>query len=209
MLLTTQQLSKAHLEGRGIPGTLPDTIPYVAEHNMQQYLAITAIGPDRAGLVRDLSKAVTEAGGNIEESRMSALGADFAMLMLVSGNWHTIARTRDSLDTLATDSELTVTIRDTDQAGGEQAAIPYVFDIVALDQEGIVLGLSGFFATRNMQIAEMNTRRYNAPHTGSAMFSVQMTVNVPSQQSIAALRDEFHEYCDERNLDAVVEPAQR
>jgi glycine cleavage system transcriptional repressor len=209
MLLTARQLSKACLDGRQIPGTLPDSIPFVAEQNMQQYLAITAIGPDRAGLVRDLSKAVADAGGNIEESRMSALGADFAMLILVSGNWHTIAQTRDSLETLGNAGELTVTIRKTDRTPAEQQAIPYVFDIIALDQEGIVLGLSGFFSTRGMQIAEMNTRRYNAPHTGSAMFSVQMTVSVPSKQSIATLRDEFHEYCDERNLDAVIEPAQR
>ncbi len=176
---------------------------------MQKFLAITAIGPDRSGLVRDLSRSVTDAGGNIEESRMTTLGSDFAMLMLVSGNWHTINQVRDALDELGTSGDLALTIRDTESQADAQAAVPYLFDVVSLDHEGIVLGLSSFFASRDMQIAEMVTRRYNAPHTGAAMFSVQMTVNVPGDQSIAALRDEFHGFCDESNLDAVVEPVQR
>jgi len=82
-------------------------------------------------------------------------------------------------------------------------------DAVTLDHEGIVLGLSGFFAARGLEIAELNTRRYNAPHTGAAMFSVQMTVNVPAEVHTGGLREEFMEYCDSENLDAVFEPAQR
>jgi glycine cleavage system transcriptional repressor len=41
------------------------------------------------------------------------------------------------------------------------------------------------------------------------MFSVQLTVNVPRSIHVATLREEFLEYCDEQNLDAVIEPAQR
>ena len=41
------------------------------------------------------------------------------------------------------------------------------------------------------------------------MFSVQMTVNLPSEISVAHLRDEFLDYCDLENLDAVIEPADR
>jgi glycine cleavage system transcriptional repressor len=37
------------------------------------------------------------------------------------------------------------------------------------------------------------------------MYSVQMTVNVPSSQYVAQLRDEFYDLCDEMNLDGVIE----
>ena len=70
-------------------------------------------------------------------------------------------------------------------------------------------GMSGFFAERNLVIADVTTRRYNAPHTGAPMFSIQMTVNVPRTQHLATLREDFHEYCEAENLDAVIEPAQR
>jgi glycine cleavage system transcriptional repressor len=175
---------------------------------MDKLLAITAIGPDRAGLIRDLSQAVSGSGGSIRESRMIALGSEFAVLMLIAGNWHTVNKIRDRLTQLQRDSGLTVTVRDTEPRTTEPSA-PYNIDVVALDQEGIVLRLSSFFANRSLEIAELNTRRYNAPHTGAAMFSVQMTVNLPANVHVATLREEFLDFCDEHNLDAIMEPAQR
>lgn len=176
--------------------------------SMDKLLAITAIGPDRAGLVRDLSQAVSGSGGSIRESRMIALGSEFAILMLVAGNWHSVNKIRDRLSQLERDARLTITVRDTEPRVSEPCA-PYSIDVVALDQEGIVLRLSSFFANRSLEIAELNTRRYNAPHTGAAMFSVQMTVNLPASVHVATLREEFLDFCDEYNLDAIMEPAQR
>lgn len=175
---------------------------------MEKLLAVTAIGPDRSGLVRDLSEVVTGAGCNIQESRMMSLGSEFAVLMLVAGNWHAIGKVRDRLERLQRDANLTITLRDAEARAGGRAA-PYLVDVVTLDHEGIVLGLSGFFAGRGLEIAELSTRRYNAPHTGAPMFAVQMTVNVPAEVHTASLREDFMEYCDAENLDAVFEPAQR
>lgn len=175
---------------------------------MEKLLAVTAIGPDRAGVVRDLSQAVTAAGGNIRESRMIALGSEFAIMMLVAGNWHTMTRLKAQFDTLSGQSDLTLAVRETQPRPTESSA-PYLVDVVTLDQEGIVFGLSNFFATRGLEIAEVSTRRYNAAHTGALMFSVQMTVNVPRSVHVASLREELMEYCDEQNLDGVFEPAQR
>ncbi len=176
--------------------------------SVNKQLAITAIGPDRAGLVRDLSRIVTNAAGNILESRMIALGSEFAVLMLISGNWHAVAKIREKLDALQQSDGMTITIRDSAPRVGVAAA-PYVIDVVSLDHEGIVLGMSNFFAGRDLEIAELNTRRYNAPHTGAAMFSVQMTVNIPADIQVSTLRDEFLEFCDRENLDAIMEPAAR
>jgi glycine cleavage system transcriptional repressor len=175
---------------------------------MEKLLAVTAIGPDRTGLVRDISKLVTSAGGNILESRMIALGSEFAALLLLEGNWHEIAKIREHLEKLQQTADLTITIRDSTPRGNQNSA-PYHIDVVTLDHEGIVHGLSEFFASRDLEIAELNTRRYNAPHTGAHMFSVQMTVNVPAKIQVANLRDEFIEYCDEKNLDCIIEPAER
>jgi glycine cleavage system transcriptional repressor len=175
---------------------------------MEKRIAVTAIGPDRAGLIRDLSGIIKEAAGNIHESRMMALGSEFAVLMLVGGNWAAVAKIREKLESLERRGNLTVTVRDSTPRTQENCA-PYLIDAISLDHEGIVLGLSEFFAGRDLEIAEMNTRRYNAPHTGAPMFSVQMTVNLPSEISVAHLRDEFLDYCDLENLDAVIEPADR
>ena len=84
--------------------------------------------------------------------------------------------------------------------------LPYSIDIVSLDQTGIVAGLSGFFAGRGIDISEVSTRAYPAAHTGAPMFAVQMVISVPVKLQLAQLREEFMDYCDTLNLDAILEP---
>ena len=52
---------------------------------MSEQLVITALGDDRPGIVDELSKALFKHNLNIEDSRMSVLGGEFAVLLLVSG----------------------------------------------------------------------------------------------------------------------------
>ena len=66
--------------------------------------------------------------------------------------------------------------------------------------------LADFFASRDIEIADVATRRYSAAHTGAPMFAVQMAVNVPSSVHISALREDFLEMSDRLNLDAILEP---
>jgi len=173
---------------------------------MRQLIVLSAIGTDRAGVVDDLSKVILDCGGNIEESRMTALGSEFAMLLLVSGNWHTLNKLETSLDKLAKKRDLTINIKKTSERARAGEAIPYAVDVVSLDQPGIVFQLAHFFASRGIEIADMATRSYAAAHTGSPMFSVQMNVNVPGNVHLSQLRDEFLEMCDQLNLDGLIEP---
>jgi glycine cleavage system transcriptional repressor len=176
---------------------------------MEKLIAVTAIGSDRTGLVRDLSLAISASGGSILQSRMTTLGQEFAMMVLVSANWHAIKKVEEALEKLQESGDLTITTRATNERAKPAPAVPYSVDIVAIDQEGIVAKLAGFFASRNIEIADLNTRQYNAAHTGATMFSVQMAVNVPASTHLASLREEFHEFCEEQNLDAIIEPIQR
>jgi glycine cleavage system transcriptional repressor len=173
---------------------------------MNQLIVITAVGHDRAGVIHDLTRAVLDCGGNIVESRMTALGAEFAMLLLVAGNWHTLARLESELRKVGEESELTVTVRRTESRPARADMLPYAVDVICLDQAGIVFNLASFFASRDIDIAELNTRSYAAAHTGAPMFSVQITVNIPGNLQIAALREEFMDFCDQLNLDAIMEP---
>lgn len=173
---------------------------------MSQLIVLSAIGTDRTGVVQDITKVVLACGGNIEESRMTALGAEFATLMLVSGNWHTLDKLERGLEKLGKDDNLTVTIRKTDARPTKDDRMPYAVDVVSLDSPGIVFSLASFFASREIEISDVATRRYAAAHTGAPMFAVQMAVNIPSAVNLAQLRDEFLELSDRLNLDAILEP---
>ena len=48
------------------------------------HLIVNAVGKDRLGIVSDISKHVTEMGGNVGESQATKLGSYFSMMMLIN-----------------------------------------------------------------------------------------------------------------------------
>ena len=70
---------------------------------MSNYLVISALGDDRPGLIDGLSGRILESGCNVEDSRMTVLGGQFAVLMLVSGNWNDIGKLEAQLPALQED----------------------------------------------------------------------------------------------------------
>jgi len=170
------------------------------------YLVISAIGSDRPGLVDQLTHPIHESSGNILDSRMTVLGGEFAILMLVEGRWDTIARIEELLPTLQESMKLTIITKRTESKPVDAPVLPYMVSVVALDHPGIVNQLSSFFSNRQINIQSLDTDSYHAAHTGTPMFSVNMSVQIPAAQSIVALRTEFFEFCDGLNLDAILEP---
>lgn len=171
------------------------------------YLAITASGEDKVGLVQRFTNRIAEAGGNIEESRMAVLGGQFAILMLISGPWNALTKLEDRLDQVGGELGLSIIHKRTRRAERTTPLVPYRVNVVAMDHPGIVHSLADFFARQGINIEELTTDTYPAPHTGTPMFSVNMTVGVPGDMHLPTLRGDFFEYCDNLNLDAVMEPA--
>ncbi len=173
---------------------------------MKQLLALSAIGSDRTGMVHDLTRAISDCGGNIIESRMSALGSEFVMALLISGNWHSLAKIESEIKKIADAGEMVVQVRRTETRAVRSDMLPYSVDIVCLDQAGIVSSVAGFFSARGVDIAELDTHSYAAAHTGAPMFSLRLVINVPSRIHLGVLREEFMDFCDHLNLDAILEP---
>jgi len=173
---------------------------------MSQLIVLSALGTDRPGVVKDISKSILDCGGNIEESRMTSLGSEFAVLMLISGNWHTPTKLEKALNDLSKTHNLNISLKKTGARNEQEDCIPYGVDVICLDQSGIVFNLSEFFASRKIEISDLVTRRYSAPHTGAPMFSVQMAVSIPASARIGQLRDDFHDLCEQLNLDSILEP---
>lgn len=170
------------------------------------YLVITASGEDKVGLVDRLSGRIADSGCDIEESRMSVLGGHFALIMLVSGPWHALSKLETQMTSLGGQLGLTIIHERTRKRERTKPAIPYSVELVTMNQPGIVRSLSAFFSRSGINIEELQTSTYPAPHTGTPMFSVVMTVGIPADVHIATLRGDFLDYCDNLNLDATFEP---
>jgi glycine cleavage system transcriptional repressor len=93
-------------------------------------------------------------------------------------------------------------LKSTTKTNATKNTIPYSVEVSALDNPGIVRNIASFFSNRNINIVNAQTERYAAPHTGSPMFVLHMTVGIPAEVNIAQLREAFMDTCDELNLDA-------
>ena len=173
---------------------------------MSNQLVIAAIGEDRPGLVDALSGWILDSGCNIADSRMTVLGGEFAVLLLAEGQWNRLAKLEDQREQVQSKLGMIITLKRTEEKRPEGAFLPYAVDVVALDHPGIVHNLASFFSQRNINIQDLSTASYAAAHTGTQMFSVHMSLDVPADTHIAALREEFLDFCDHLNLDAVIEP---
>jgi len=173
---------------------------------MSNHLVITALGSDRPGIVEELAKNISEYECNIEDSRMTVLGGEFALMLIVSGHWNTIAKLQAHMPSLEQTLGMTIITKNTEARQQTKKTLPYIAEIIAIDHQGIVKNLANFFSARDINIEEMSTNCYAAAHTGTSMFSVHMEIGIPSSQSISDLREAFMEFCDSLNLDAVLEP---
>ena len=84
--------------------------------------------------------------------------------------------------------------------------LPYIVEVIAADKPGILFQLADFFDRQGITIESLQSTRYRAMQTGAEMFSAQITIGVPADSHIAALRDDFLEFCDHLNLDAIMDP---
>ena len=169
-------------------------------------MVLSALGPDRPGLVDELSHQVAESGCQVGDSRMTVLGGEFAVIMLISGNWNSIAKFENLIPRLQDSLGLQIQIRRTQERDDSSKVLPYAVEVVSLDRAGIVSDVANFFARRSINIEDVYTSTYPAPHTRADMFSLHMTVGIPGDTSIATVRGEFMDFCDDLNLDAVLAP---
>jgi glycine cleavage system transcriptional repressor len=169
---------------------------------MSEQLVITALGDDRPGIVDELSQALFKHNLNIEDSRMSVLGGEFAVLLLVSGEQQSIDEFVGDTASLEQSLNMKILVKLTRSETGQQAVVPYTVEVVAIDHPGIVHKLASFFSGRQINIVDLHTERYAAAHTATPMFAVSITIGIPADMAIKTLRDEFIDMCDELNLDA-------
>lgn len=178
----------------------------MTDSSSDNFLVISALGADQTGLVDRLSSEIAATGCNIFDSRMAVLGSEFGIMVLVGGNWGAVAKLETHLPKLAQELDLNLTSRRTELRTAGTNTIPYAVEVVAMDHPGIVQEVTRFFSSRAINVEDLFTGTYPAPHTGTPMFSLHITVGVPANVSIAALRGEFMDFCDGLNLDAMLAP---
>lgn len=161
---------------------------------------IATIAEDRPGLVSELSELVLTLDLNIEDSRMSVLGGEFAVLMSVSGDPLNLATLNERLEAQSSGAGFAYLYRATGERT-EHEQRPFQVTVEAMDHPGIVSGVTGFFSERSVNIRELATDNERAAHTGTLIFNLRMEIEVPADEPVGPLKEAFNRYCEREGLD--------
>lgn len=167
------------------------------------FLVIAGLGPDRPGLVAELAHHVTSRGGNVEESRMAILGAEFGVMVVVSGSSDEIAVIERDLPELEAKTKLGFLLRRTKEPS-KNGGLPCRIVATALDQEGIVHSLADSLRALGVNVVSLETSAYPAPESGAPLFRLEALVEVPRSVGLSTVRDAMAQIARKLDLDIEV-----
>jgi glycine cleavage system transcriptional repressor len=170
------------------------------------FLVLSGLGPDRPGLVAEITAYLTERGANVEDSRMAVLGGEFGVLVLVSGEPGEIEAVERDRAALSEKTGLELLLRRTKSPEDHRpaASVPCLVTAEALDHEGIVRAVSRALHGAGVNIISLETSAYPAPDTGSPLFRLEARVDLPPEVTVSTLRKAMDVVAEEENLDIEV-----
>ena len=175
---------------------------------MRNLLVISVLGENKPGILEAITQSCLTCSCSIAESRMFLFEDRLALTLLLQGTWDAIAKFETQLAKLEVELDLTITGQRTNVKNNkEKEKIPYAVEIISVERPDIIHQMLHFFSMQGTEIEEMTSSKYSAFHTGTSMFCLNMTVSVSADISIASMRSEFLDFCDQQNFDAVIEPA--
>lgn len=147
---------------------------------MPSTIVFTLTGPDRVGIVEEITSVLLGLGGNIETSRMERLGGEFAMLVLLALPADKVGDLDAALSHL-TGQGYKLTTSATDEGAADAFAdwVPYQVEVHGADHEGIIHDVAAGISQRGINIESMETGTSRAPVSGVTLFNMSALVLVP------------------------------
>lgn len=178
---------------------------------MSNKFILTAFSKDRPGIVADISQVIFENGYNLEDSSMTNLADEFAILLLLSapaGSDQTAVLNNlvDECRRLERYKNITANVRPATGDFTPPAANENVKTITVegLDQAGIVYKVSKFLAEANINIRTLKSKVRQSPESGALLYSMTIEVDVPPKLSLQKLEDGLGVIGDKLNVDVTI-----
>lgn len=167
------------------------------------FLVLSALGPDRPGLVAQVTEYLTGRGANIEDSRMAVLGGEFGILVLVSATSAELDAIERDRAALAGETGLEILVRRTKSPEEHRraATVPCIVTVEAIDQEGIVRAVARALHNAGVNIVSVETSSYEAPITGSPLFRMEARLDLPATVKVSHVRKAMAAVAEAENVD--------
>ncbi len=174
---------------------------------MENKFIMTAFGKDRPGIVAEIAEVVYANKCNLEDSNMGRLADEFTLILLLTGKGDDLAEklSRDC-KRLEREKDIYVFIRPLDYhtphaKNGKGSSL---IEVEGVDQAGIVFKVARFLADHNINIETLKSRKKYSPNSGTALYSMEITANIPEGIAMQDFDDQLDSLANELNVDISV-----
>jgi glycine cleavage system transcriptional repressor len=167
----------------------------------REHLVVTAVGPDRVGLVEQISNFLLQEGCNIEDSKMAVFCGEFTIILLVTGKQDALDRVAASISSLTAQTGLTFTSKHPAARGTVESALPCRLVAMCMDHPGVVHQLSSALSRLGVNIESLETKTEEAAMSGTPIFRLEARLSVPSRVNLHNLRQELDGIGQRENID--------
>jgi len=166
-------------------------------------IVVTAAGPDKVGIMSKITGVVTSHQGNVESGRMTRLGGEFCVMMLVQVPDGKLTPLDDALKRI---EGLTIsTHKTTPTPPKPEKTRQRLVKLTGADSIGILNSICQYFEQNSINVEDMATFSDQAPFSATPIFRMQATVSVPTRFNAAIFEREIQELSDRLGIDIWVE----
>lgn len=175
---------------------------------MASRMVFTAVGRDCPGIVAAVTKVLFECGCNIEDSSMSILRGEFAMILIVnSPDQSQLPKAQSELAEVEKKYHLLASFRNlpdpTEEIETPSELASYVVSVYGADKPGIVYQVAHSLAESSINITDVTTRIVGK---NPQVYIMLLEVQVPSNLNASSFEEKMRHLATQLEVDISVRP---
>ncbi len=173
---------------------------------MKKMLSLSAIGKDRTGIVSSISEILFKLGCNIEDSTMTLLSGQFAVILLLDCPKNSdVSKIKRSLNSSMKKLGLSYSINEVDNPKTSKKNFgDYIIAVYGSDRVGIVYNVSKFLADKKINITDVQTKISGKK---DKVYIMLLEVNIPKILKIETVKQNLKQLAQELNVEIFVNQA--
>jgi glycine cleavage system transcriptional repressor len=174
------------------------------------HFALTAVGEDRPGIVAAVTGVLLHLGVNLEDTSMTILRGQFAMVLVVEAPpLLTAEELQRALEPVGAELDLVIAVRTLADQGAPEVtgsgAARYSASVYGADHPGIVHGVAQLLASEGVNIVDLSTRVIGEPDR--PVYAMFLELSVPPAVDSDELSRRLQAVAAELGVDASIHPS--
>lgn len=169
---------------------------------------VTALGEDRPGIVAGVTKVLYHAGCNLEDSAMTRLEGEFAIMLIFSTGKTTAAQLAKAFQKAEKDLQLVVHLKpltSKETAARKTTGATYQISVYGTDKPGIVYRMAEALAKLKVNIIDVHTHRSaGKPY----LYLTLLEVELPTKLSAEALEQQLQRVAKQLGVEVHLRPVE-